>query len=238
MFYRARRAAVVGVMITGACASGNQRPGALTTVDVPPIDAPALPIEDAGTVPVDASDNMDAPVAVDALAPYDVTFNEAGYPLGPYGYTVSSVFEPFQLPTCVGANYAFDGPDFSAARFTVVNLVALWCTACATDAHNFESNVYIPYHGRGVRVIEVLTEGAAAQTATSADCVGWSGRYGLTFPVLMDPLGAVQRAYATDHVYPAIYIVDSRGRVRWNSFGSTRGAADVAVALDNLLAGP
>lgn len=193
---------------------------------------------DAGTntatdVPVAATDT---PVAA-----ADVVTPSESYPAGPYGARIGALFEPFGLTACnrqgAEASWRFDQPDFFSSNVTVVTVSAGWCVPCQMEARQMEAEIVQRYAGMGVRLVQVLVQDANYRAITPSFCNTWVNRYSLTFPVLMDPTN-VMGIYYPRGAFPANIVVDRRGRIRAQEYGSETGLSRIRSHIDDVLANP
>ena len=111
----------------------------------------------------------------------------APYPAGPYGTDVGAVVEDFELADCSDQTVRF-GDVLAGAELVLLNVGAGWCQPCVEETRTLEAEVFGPFRGRGLAVVQVLFEDALARPATGFFCREWSENFGLTFPVLRDPL--------------------------------------------------
>lgn len=163
------------------------------------------------------------------------------YPAGPYGARIGALFEPFGLTACNRqgdeANWRFDQPDFFSSNVTVVTVSAGWCVPCQMEARQIEAEIVRRYAGMGVRIVMVLVQDANYRAITPAFCNTWVNRYSLTMPVLMDPTN-VMGIYYPRGAFPANIVVDRRGRIRAQEYGSETGLSRIRSHIDDVLANP
>lgn len=163
------------------------------------------------------------------------------YPAGPYGARIGALFEPFALTACnragAEAMWRFDQPDFFTSNVTVVTVSAGWCVPCQNEARQMETEIVQRYAGMGVRLVQVLVQDAQYRAITPSFCNTWVTRYGLTFPVLMDPAN-VMGIYYPRGAFPANIVVDRRGRIRAQEYGSETGLSRIRSHIDDVLANP
>jgi hypothetical protein len=156
-------------------------------------------------------------------------------PDGPYGVESGRTLEPFTLSTCDGSNYAFYGPDFCAARFTLINIAAGWCGPSIQQTTVFEEQYTDRYGHLGLRVIQIIVQTEAYGAPDEAYCTGWVSTYGLSNIELIDP-AQITGSFFPDGALPASIIVDDRGVIlhRFHGYYGIRG--DLAEAVDALFA--
>ena len=91
-------------------------------------------------------------------------------------------------------------------RVVVLNFWATWCAPCRVEMPSFEK-LYRRYRSQGVTVLAVtIDKNATPQIKSFVD------EYNLSFPVLLDSKGEVERLYPSMTV-PFTYVIDRKGRV-------------------------
>ena len=208
---------VVAALALSGCGSDDGTPGNTTATD-------AGVAADTGTQS-----------AVDAGAPTQM------YPAGPYGSRVGALFEPFALTACnregAEANWRFEQSGFWDNQLTIIMISAMWCIPCQNEAMQVERELVQRYAGRGVRFVQILVQDPQRRAISPSQCNNWVNRYGLSFPVLMDPQFITQ-PFVPMAAFPGNVIVDRRGRIRWREYGSERGLVSIREAIDEILANP
>jgi cytochrome c biogenesis protein CcmG/thiol:disulfide interchange protein DsbE len=109
----------------------------------------------------------------------------------------------FTLPRLDGKG-AFALADFRG-KGVVINFAASWCDPCKQEAPALE-RAWQRYRSRGLVVL-----GVDGNDFTS-DARKFARRYGLTYPFVRDPDGAILRRYGLDG-FPETFFVDRRGRL-------------------------
>lgn len=217
------------------------RPSGVVALDRPPApDVPLVPdgpdAAEAPTPPRDAGCDRcgDSQLPADA-ALADLPALDGAYPRGPYGTALGATLAPFQLTDCSSRPWRFDEPGFFRSRVSVLELTTGWCSGCAAASQRVEAELHRAYQDRGVRVLEVLLEGAAVtEPPTSAFCNERVRALGLTFPVLADVTGML-RPLAPSGVLPTLVVVDDRGVIRWRSASASTAVEGARAQLDALL---
>ncbi len=121
-------------------------------------------------------------------------------------------------------------PDFRARRLddpsrtarlsdyrghvVLVNIWATWCDPCRREMPSLE-RLYQDLGPRGLKVAAVSIDDAG----TESDIREFAREYGLTFEILHDPTGAIQRAYLLVGV-PESFLIDRDGVIRKKAFES------------------
>jgi cytochrome c biogenesis protein CcmG, thiol:disulfide interchange protein DsbE len=89
-------------------------------------------------------------------------------------------------------------------QVTMVNIWATWCIPCRVEMPAMQA-VYDSLRGRGFRIAAVsIDEGDATEVRNFA------AELGLTFDILHDPSGRIQRTYQTTGV-PESFLLDHEG---------------------------
>lgn len=91
-------------------------------------------------------------------------------------------------------------------QVVVLNFWATWCAPCRVEMPSFE-NLYRRYRSEGVTVLAVTIDKNA-----DAPIKSFVDKYGLSFPVLLDSKGEVERLYPSMTV-PFTYVIDRDGRI-------------------------
>jgi cytochrome c biogenesis protein CcmG/thiol:disulfide interchange protein DsbE len=124
--------------------------------------------------------------------------------------------------------------QLSALRGSVVfiNVWATWCPPCVDEMPTIQ-RLYERLQPRGLRVVTISLDALGAQIVTP-----FMHNYQLTFPVLLDPQGTVERMYRTSGV-PESFIVDKHGRLVEKVVGPRDWAHPQMLAMfERLLAAP
>jgi cytochrome c biogenesis protein CcmG/thiol:disulfide interchange protein DsbE len=124
--------------------------------------------------------------------------------------------------------------QLSALRGTVVfiNVWATWCQPCVDEMPTIQ-RLYESLQARGLRVVTISVDTLGAQVVAP-----FMQKYHLTFPVLLDPQGAIERLYRTRGV-PESFIVDKHGRLVEKVIGPRDWAHPQMLAMfERLLAAP
>lgn len=118
--------------------------------------------------------------------PYGAAPEGWTYPAGPYGTSVGDRVEDFTLTDCDGRAVRF-GEVLAGSGLVLLNVAAGWCVPCMAETQAVEADVHRPYCPRGLRIVQVLFEDDNGAPAHADFCKKWRAKFGLTFPVLMDP---------------------------------------------------
>lgn len=93
----------------------------------------------------------------------------------------------------------------------VLNFWATWCAPCEVEMPSLQA-LHERLRSEGLRVLAVNFDEAPTKVEAFSD------RLQLTFPVLLDPGGEVQRMYRV-YGYPTTFIVDREGVIRYRHVG-------------------
>lgn len=124
-----------------------------------------------------------------------------------------------RLPTLDG-----DTASLAALRGRVVllNIWATWCAPCVREMPALQ-RVYERYRDRGLEVLAVSTDAAPGTRRPDGSVVGlvseFVDRFGLTFPVALDPSAEVEGRFGTEWL-PTTVLIDREGRIRFLEIGA------------------
>ena len=100
----------------------------------------------------------------------------------------------------------YESLDSFRGQVVVLNFWATWCAPCRVEMPSFEK-LYRRYRSEGVAVLAVtLDKNAGPKIKSFVD------EYELSFPILLDEKGAVERLYPSMTI-PFTYVIDREGRV-------------------------
>ncbi len=197
-------------------------------------DSTPEPAPDAGTVVVDSGAAEQDSGVQDIDAGEEPTCGDPGEP---YGTSQGSRFFPFTLNDCDGNPFSFYGETegYCESSFTVVTMAAGWCGPCRIEAELLQEQIVEAYAAQGVRVIVAVIQDNDFNVPDAAFCNGWKTQYGLTNPVLLDPVQETQ-IYFPRGALPASLIVDSEGVIVHREYGVSQELRTLRARLDQLLA--
>ncbi|MEO6863919.1 MAG: TlpA disulfide reductase family protein [Gemmatimonadaceae bacterium] len=144
-----------------------------------------------------------------------------GTELTPLG--VGTTAPDFQAATLDTPSRQLSLADYRG-RVVLVNIWATWCQPCRVEIPSIE-RLYRAYGPRGLNVVAVSIDDPGSEPAIRA----FVRDMGMTFQVLHDPSGRIERAYQTTG-YPETVIVGKDGVIRkkiagaidWDSEGNRR----------------
>ncbi len=129
---------------------------------------------------------------------------------------------PFEYPLLGGGRASLQG---NRGKVVLVNVWATWCAPCLDEIPDLQS-LYTKMRAAGAP-FEIL---AVSIDALGADVVErFAARFGITFPVLLDPRGSVKKLYQTTGV-PETFIIDADGRLLQKIIGTRKWDAPEVVA--------
>jgi peroxiredoxin len=149
------------------------------------------------------------------------------------------------FPVGVGSR----APDFSASTLdaepqirgmadyrgdvVLLNIWATWCGPCRVEMPEIQA-LYSNFGTEGFRVVAVSIDNPGMEHAIR----GFVRDYGLTFDILYDPSGEIQRNYQSSGV-PETFIIGRDGVIRKKVIGAIRWNSEANQALiRQLLAEP
>jgi peroxiredoxin len=100
----------------------------------------------------------------------------------------------------------------------LLNFWATWCVPCAKELPHLQ-RMHDQYRESGFRVLAISVDGPDRLAKVSS----FIGRYGYTFPVLLDPESKVVTLYNPQLVLPYSVLVDKNGRIRYAHQGYSPG---------------
>ncbi|NOZ01744.1 MAG: redoxin domain-containing protein [Deltaproteobacteria bacterium] len=193
---------------------------------------------DSGPQGGDAVNDMADDTGGDALSPSGCPALEVPadwtYPAGPYGGQVGDRMADITLDDCDG-NPVRLGDLVGGSDLVLFNVSAGWCPPCVQETKTMETDVHQAFCKRGLRVFQVLFEDDLGNPATKLFCKQWRDRFGLTLPVVIDPLFKVKELFTGDvgGQTPLNLLVDHDGVIKFRSAGPP--PTDFTDRIDGLL---
>lgn len=130
----------------------------------------------------------------------------------------------FQAPNALRSEVVAVPGSPETTIVTVVDFWASWCEACVVAFPSLEQ-LYRRNRDRGVEVIGVSVD------EEPRDAIGTAMAYQTSFPIVLDPNGRLQGAYAVSKI-PTTFVVDRNGLIRWVG----RDSRVLEQAVDRLVA--
>jgi peroxiredoxin len=117
-------------------------------------------------------------------------------------------------------------------KVVLINVWATWCPPCIDEMPSIQ-RLYDRLHTRGLEVLAISIDALGTQVVEP-----FMREYHLTFPVLLDPKGTIERLYHTGGV-PESFIVDKRGLMVEKIVGPRDWSHPQMLAMfERLLAAP
>lgn len=138
-------------------------------------------------------------------ADFTGTVLESGIRVAP---EIGALAPPFDLAAPDGEPVRLS--DFQG-RVVIVNFWATWCEPCKVEMPELQ-RLYVEAGGEGLQIIGVNTGEPAALVR------GWRETFGLTFPLVLDPDGAVSELYRL-RGQPSTYVIDRTGMITHIFYG-------------------
>jgi peroxiredoxin len=129
---------------------------------------------------------------------------------------IGSPLPEYRATTLSGAPVELGGLG-GVRPLTLVNVWATWCTSCREEMQDLAA-IHRDYAPRGLRVIAVSVD-AGSETLVRR----FVQRESLTFPVVHDQAGTIQKQYRVVGV-PTSYLIGTDGRVLWQQVGGIHGS--------------
>ncbi|HWV58045.1 MAG TPA: TlpA disulfide reductase family protein [Longimicrobiales bacterium] len=118
----------------------------------------------------------------------------------------------FVLPDLNGDSVALSS---LRGQVVLVNVWATWCPPCIWEMPAME-RAYQELAGRGFEIVavnvDVGSDDPARNSLVAANVRDYVNELGITFTVLRDPGGAVERAYSVEGL-PTSFLIDRKGRI-------------------------
>ena len=113
--------------------------------------------------------------------------------------------------------------DYVGEKVLLVNVWATWCGPCVVEMPSMQ-RLYERLEGEDFEILAVSVDAPLGQTDAfgrpGGDLEAFSDRLGLTFPILHDPSGDIQRFYQTTGV-PESFVIGLDGTIYRKVAGPT-----------------
>lgn len=134
---------------------------------------------------------------------------------------IGAQLPPFEYPLLGGGSASLASLK---DKVVLINVWATWCVPCLDEMPDLQ-RLYARMKKDGAP-FEIL---AVSIDALGADAVRkFVDRFGLTFPILLDPRGSIKKLYRTTGV-PETFIVDRQGRLLQKIIGARKWDAPAIV---------
>lgn len=123
-----------------------------------------------------------------------------------------------ELPSIEGGTVALDA---LRGKVVLLNIWATWCPPCVKEMPSMQK-VYEEHGDRGLEIVAVAVDDQPGVRQPDGRIEGlvsdFVERYGLTFPVVVDPTGDTERRFDTEYL-PTTFLIDREGRIRAREVG-------------------
>lgn len=131
----------------------------------------------------------------------------------------------FTLPTLSGETVSLDA---FKGQVLLLNFWASWCAPCQEELPAFQA-IHTKYRERGFSVVGINIDKKQANAEKTVR------RFGLSFPIALDPDSATIRAYKGRSM-PISYLVDQQGVIRQVFFGfNPKKLSGIEIAIEEAL---
>lgn len=121
--------------------------------------------------------------------------------------TAGSKAPDFRATTIDGVSVTKTVNDYRG-EVVLLNIWATWCVPCRTEMPSIQA-LHDRFAARGLKVVAVSIDNAGSVDAIRR----FRDQYGLTFEILHDPTGEIQRQYQTTGV-PETFVIGRDGIIR------------------------
>jgi peroxiredoxin len=130
-----------------------------------------------------------------------------------------------------------EGEEMSLADYSdkvvLVNIWATWCAPCREEMPSMQ-RLYEEFEGTDFEILAVSVDAQPGERDPSGNPGGnlraFADEFGLTFPIVHDPAGNIQRIYQTTGV-PETFLIGRDGIIYKKVAGGTHWDADVNKGL-------
>jgi cytochrome c biogenesis protein CcmG, thiol:disulfide interchange protein DsbE len=136
-----------------------------------------------------------------------------------------------------------DGDTASLADYrgkvVMLNIWATWCPPCVTELPSMQ-RVYETFADQGLEILAVAVDALPGERQADGRVVGvvseFADRFGLTFPVALDPTGGTERLLEVNYL-PTTFLIDREGRIRVREVGGRYWDAETNIQMIEALLG-
>jgi peroxiredoxin len=129
--------------------------------------------------------------------------------------------------------------DDFRGKVLLVNIWATWCAPCREEMPSME-RLYQEVGDGGFEILAISVDAASGETDVfgrrGGDLRAYAESAGLSFPILHDPSGRIQRTFQTTGV-PESFVIDREGVIVKKMAGATAWDAEENVQLIRRLLG-
>jgi cytochrome c biogenesis protein CcmG, thiol:disulfide interchange protein DsbE len=136
-----------------------------------------------------------------------------------------------------------DGDTASLADYrgkvVMLNIWATWCPPCVTELPSMQ-RVYETFADQGLEILAVAVDALPGERQADGRVLGvvseFVDRFGLTFPVALDPTGGTERLLEVNYL-PTTFLIDREGRIRVREVGGRYWDAETNIQMIEALLG-
>lgn len=121
--------------------------------------------------------------------------------------------------------------DDYRGQVVLLNIWATWCGPCRVEMPSMQ-RLHDEFGAQGLKIVAVTIDEAGNEEGIRE----FAKEYGLTFEILHDPAGDIQRAYQTNGV-PETLVIGRDGTIRKKVVGAANWSSDANRALVRALIG-
>lgn len=136
----------------------------------------------------------------------------------------------FTARTLDGGEASLDTYD---DKVVLLNIWATWCAPCREEMPSMQ-RLYEDFEDEDFEIVAVSVDARPGETDANGnpggDIRAFVDQFGLTFPILHDPAGEIQRIYQTTGV-PETFVIGKDGVIYKKVAGGTHWDADVNKGL-------
>ena len=125
---------------------------------------------------------------------------------------------PLELPSIRGGTLSLEE---LRGNVVLLNIWATWCPPCVKEMPSMQ-RVYEMHRDDGLEILAVAVDDEPGVRQADGRIEGlvseFVERFGLTFPVVVDPTGDTERAFDTEYL-PTTVLIDRQGRIRATEVG-------------------
>lgn len=123
-----------------------------------------------------------------------------------------------ELPSVAGGTVSLEA---LRGKVVLLNIWATWCPPCVKEMPSMQ-RIYEEHRERGLEILAVAVDDEPGVRQPDGRIEGlvseFVDRFGLTFPVVVDPTGETERRFDTQYL-PTTFLIDREGRIRAREVG-------------------
>ncbi|MDH4101140.1 MAG: TlpA family protein disulfide reductase [Nitrospirota bacterium] len=142
------------------------------------------------------------------------------------GFKPGVIAADFTLPDMAGKQVALSQYK---GKVVLLNFWAMWCRPCRAEMPSMEK-LYSAYKDKDFVILAVSMD-----HKEKGEVVEFIKKNGYTFPVLLDPDGALSENYKVPYI-PATFVIDRQGQIVFREYGARKwDSAAARGKIDELL---